>query len=64
MYFVYLAAVFDVVPQATFLTGQIATAIIGVFNCVLVCLGPQLERGFSGQVRILASRALALLCAR
>lgn len=36
MYFVYLAAVFELVPQATFLTGQIATALIGVLNCVLM----------------------------
>ena len=36
MYFVYLATVFNLVPQATFLTGQIATAIIGVLNCVLM----------------------------
>ncbi|MEP7153480.1 MAG: glycosyltransferase family 39 protein [Nitrospira sp.] len=36
MYFVYLAAVFELIPQATFLTGQIATAVIGVLNCVLM----------------------------
>lgn len=36
MYFVYLAAVFELVPHATFVTGQIATALIGVLNCVLI----------------------------
>lgn len=36
MYFVYLSSVFSLVPGATFLTGQIATALIGVFNCVLL----------------------------
>lgn len=38
MYFVYLSGVFSLVPGATFLTGQIATALIGVFNCVLLFL--------------------------
>ncbi len=36
MYFVYLSGVFSLVPHATFLTGQIATALIGVLNCVLM----------------------------
>ena len=36
MYFVYLAVFFGLIPGATFLTGQIATAIIGVLNCVLM----------------------------
>ncbi|WHZ15466.1 MAG: Glycosyl transferase, family 39 [Nitrospira sp.] len=36
LYFVYLAAVFELFPDSTFLTGQIATALIGVLNCVLL----------------------------
>ncbi|MCS6288443.1 MAG: glycosyltransferase family 39 protein [Nitrospira sp.] len=36
VYFVYLAGVFNLVPGSTFLTGQIATALIGVLNCVLI----------------------------
>lgn len=36
MYFVYLSGIFSLVPGATFLTGQIATALIGVLNCVLM----------------------------
>ena len=32
VYFVYLAGVFTLVPGPTFLTGQIATALIGVLN--------------------------------
>lgn len=35
MYFVYLAGFLSLVPGATFLTAQIATAFIGVLNCVL-----------------------------
>jgi hypothetical protein len=36
LYFIYLAAVFDLFPHTTFITGQIATAIIGVLNCLLM----------------------------
>lgn len=36
LYFVYLSGVFNLVPGATFLACQIATALIGVFNCVLM----------------------------
>ncbi|MDL1888052.1 hypothetical protein FBQ96_00450 [Nitrospirales bacterium NOB] len=36
MYFVFLATVFSVFPNSTFVTGQIATACIGVVNCILV----------------------------
>lgn len=35
LYFVYLSGVFAFVPGTTFLTGQLATALIGVLNCIL-----------------------------
>ncbi|CBK42558.1 putative Glycosyl transferase, family 39 [Nitrospira defluvii] len=46
MYFVYLSGVLSLVPGATFLTGQIATALIGVLNCVLMFV---LIRNLSGE---------------
>lgn len=36
MYFVYLSGIFSIVPGSTFLTGQIATALIGTLNCLIV----------------------------
>lgn len=35
LYFVYLSGVFSLLPGATFLTGQLATALIGVLNSIL-----------------------------
>ncbi len=38
MYFVYLSAALAVTPHPTFQTSQIATALIGVINCILMFL--------------------------
>ena len=46
LYFVYLSGVFSLVPGATFLTGQLATAIIGVLNGILTYI---LVRGITGE---------------
>ena len=35
-YFIYLSGVYSLLPNASFQIGQIATAIVGVLNCVLV----------------------------
>ncbi|MBA5874299.1 MAG: hypothetical protein GDA66_07075 [Nitrospira sp. CR1.2] len=46
LYFVYLAGVFSLVPDATFLAGQLATALIGVLNGILTY---RLVRNITGE---------------
>lgn len=46
LYFVYLAGVFSLVPGATFLAGQLATALIGVLNGILTYV---LVRNITGE---------------
>lgn len=46
LYFVYLSGVFSLVPGGTFLTGQLATAVIGVLNCILTYI---LVRNITGE---------------
>lgn len=46
LYFVYLAGVFKLFPDAAFLTAQTITAFIGVVNCVLIFA---LIRNMSGE---------------
>lgn len=45
LYFVYLSGVFWLVPGSTFLTGQLATACIGVLNSVLTYILVRNMRG-------------------
>lgn len=46
LYFVFLSGVFALVSDATFLTGQLATALIGVLNCILTYI---LVRNLTGE---------------
>lgn len=46
LYFLYLSGVFLLVPGATFIAGQLATALIGVLNCILTYI---LVRNITGE---------------